>query len=86
MEDLRTPFVIEKEARELEIFNEFNRLAGQPGAMKTRVSELVSEKYKLHSKATLHNIRKRVEKRLANVENSVKLTTSIRFKLTTCSA
>lgn len=65
MEDLRTPFVIEKEARELEIYNEFTRLIQQPGAMKTRVSEIINQKYKLHSRATLFGIRRRVEKRLS---------------------
>lgn len=66
MEDLRTEHVIEKEARELRIYNEFQTLLEVPGAMKSRVARIISEKYKLRSNTTLHNIRKRVEKRLAS--------------------
>jgi hypothetical protein len=64
MEELRTAHAIEKEAKELEIYNEFLRLMRHPGAMKSRVAQLVSQKYNLHSNATLYNIRRRVEKRV----------------------
>ncbi|MCE7072013.1 hypothetical protein LZG74_16980 [Dyadobacter sp. CY327] len=66
MEDLRTLHVIKREARDMEIYNEFSRLSQQPGAMKSRVAHMINIKYDLQSNATLHNIRKRVERRLLN--------------------
>lgn len=66
MQDLRTPHVIEREARELAIYNEFQELSNIPGAMKSQITRLLNEKYKIRSTATLHLIRKRVKARLEN--------------------
>lgn len=65
MQELRTLHSIEKEARELQIYSEFQRLASQPGAMKSQVTKIIGEKFKIHSLTTVNNIRKRVEKRLS---------------------
>lgn len=64
MEDLRTSFVIQKEARELRIYSDFMELANRPGAMKTKVTKIICDKYGIHSAVTLLQMRKRVEKRL----------------------
>lgn len=66
--DLRTPHAIAKEARELTIYNDYVVLLNHPKAMKSRVSEIISEKYDLKSTSTLYNIRKRVEKRLSQTQ------------------
>lgn len=63
--DLRTPHVIEKHAKELEIYNEFIQLSAIPGAMRSQVAKVVSDRYKLRSSATIYSIRRRVEKRLS---------------------
>jgi hypothetical protein len=71
MEDLRTEHVIEKEEKELAIYREFIELMAIPGAMKSRVSQIINQKYKFRSNATLHNVRRRVEKRLNSSASSV---------------
>lgn len=66
--DLRTSHAIEREKRELTIYNEYVALLNRPKAMKSRVSEIISEKYQLRSISTLYNIRKRVEERLSQAQ------------------
>lgn len=61
---IKTEFRIKKEARELAIYNEYNELMAQPGAMATEVDKYLTEKYGFGSKGTIWVIRKRVEKRL----------------------
>jgi hypothetical protein len=61
---IKTPFRIKKEARELAIYNEWNELMAQPGAMATAVDRYLTEKYEFGSEITVWFVRKRVEKRL----------------------
>lgn len=66
---LKTEYQLQKQARELAIYNEWCELIRQPGAMRTAVDEHLMHKYGIHSKSTIWFIRKRVEKRLN--ENSI---------------
>lgn len=61
---IKTEFRIRKEARELAIYNEYNVLMAQPGAMATAVDKYLTQKYGFGSESTIWFIRKRVEKRL----------------------
>ncbi|MEZ3440168.1 hypothetical protein [Alistipes sp.] len=63
-EGLKTEYQAEKQERELAIYNEYNELMAQPGAMATAVSEHLMRKYGFHAKSTIFFIRKRVERRL----------------------
>jgi hypothetical protein len=60
----KTDFRIKKEARERAIYNEWNRLMEQPGAMASAVDKYSREKYGFGADSTIWFIRKRVEKRL----------------------
>ena len=62
---LKTPFQVEKEARELGIFNEYNELMSVAGQSATAVTEHLMQKYGIHSASTIYEIRKRVGARLA---------------------
>jgi len=62
---LKTDCRLEREARELAIYNEWNALIGEPGAMRTAIDMHLMEKYNIHAASTIWFIRKRVEKRLA---------------------
>lgn len=64
MNKIKTEFRIRKEARELAIYNEYNVLMAQPGAMATAVDKYLTQKYGFGSESTIWFIRKRVEKRL----------------------
>jgi len=61
---IKTPFRIRKEARELAIYNEWNELMRQPGAMASAVDSYLREKYDLGADSTVWAIRKRVGRRL----------------------
>ncbi len=61
---MKTEFQTEKEARELAIYNEYNELIAQPGAMATAVNEHLMKKYGIYAKSTVWFIRRRVERRL----------------------
>ena len=61
---LQTPFRKEKEAREKTIYEEYNRMMGEPGAQATAVNDFIMKKYGIYSVSTLYNIRKRVESQL----------------------
>lgn len=65
---LKTEFRLKKEARELEIYNEYNQMKAQPGAMTTAVNKFLVQKHELGSETTVWAIRKRVEKRLGQQE------------------
>ena len=67
---LKTPYQIEKEARELAIYNEYIRLMAEPGAQATAVNEFIMNKYGIHAPSTLYTIRKRVEMRLRKEERA----------------
>lgn len=64
VQKIKTAFRLKKEARELAIYNEYNALMAQPGAMATAVDKYLTEKYGFGSESTIWFIRKRVEKRL----------------------
>lgn len=61
---IKTPYQLEKEAKERAIYNEWNELMAQPGAMATAVEQHLMQKYGIYAKSTIWFIRKRVEKRL----------------------
>lgn len=67
---LKTSYQLEKQARELAIYNEWNALMSEPGAMATAVDEHLMSKYGIHAKSTIWFIRKRVEKRLSGNSNN----------------
>lgn len=60
----KTPFRVEKDARELEIFNEYNRLMSVQGQSAMGVTDHLMQKYGIHSASTIYEIRKRVAARL----------------------
>lgn len=61
---MKTPYQIEREQRDLAIYNEYNELMAIEGQSKTRVNEHLMKKYGLHSTGTIYVIRQRVEKQL----------------------
>lgn len=54
----------EREARDLAIYNEYNRLTAIEGQSKTLVAEHLMKEYNIHSLGTIYLIRKRVAERL----------------------
>lgn len=70
---LKTPFQVEKEARELEIFNEYNELMSVAGQSATAVTEHLMQKHSIHSASTIYEIRKRVSARIANAQEGAAL-------------
>jgi hypothetical protein len=65
---LKTEFRIQKDARELAIYEEYNALMKEPGAMATAVNQFLTQKYGFGSKTTVYFICKRIEKRLKQQE------------------
>jgi hypothetical protein len=61
---LKTDYQLEKEAKELAIYEEWNELIKQPGSMATAVGDYLMNKHNIFSRSTIWFIRKRVEKRL----------------------
>jgi len=68
-EVIKTEFQRVKEARELEVYNEWIELTGQDGMMKTAVEKHLMEKYGIYSRSTIFRIVKRVERRMCNEQN-----------------
>lgn len=60
----KTEFQREKEARDMQIYQEYVTLTSEPGAAATKVQEFLMKKYGIHSPSTLWAIRKRVEAKL----------------------
>lgn len=60
----QTEFQKEKEARDMQIYQEYITLTAEPGAAATKVQEFLMKKYGIHSSSTLWAIRKRVEAKL----------------------
>lgn len=60
----QTEFQREKEARDLQIYQEYVALVSEPEAAATKVQEFLMKKYGIHSTSTLWAIRKRVEAKL----------------------
>lgn len=61
---LKTPFRVEKEAKELAIYNDYKELMSVQGQSATAVTEHLMEKYGIHSASTIYEIRKRAEARI----------------------
>ncbi|MFB5946079.1 hypothetical protein [Albibacterium profundi] len=66
---LKTAFRLEKEAKELAIYNEYQELIGQKDAMPGAVTDYLMKKHKIHARSTIWQIRKRVEERLSETVN-----------------
>lgn len=65
---LKTPYRVDKEAKELAIYKEYNDLMSKAGQSATAVVEYLMEKHNIHSASTIYLIRKRVEERLKTQE------------------
>ncbi|MCL1933279.1 MAG: hypothetical protein FWF53_05675 [Candidatus Azobacteroides sp.] len=63
-EIFKTKFQADREARDMAIYNEYNELMKEPGAMICAVSEYLCGKYGYYRHGTIPVIVKRVEKRL----------------------
>lgn len=61
----KTQFRVEKEAKELAIYNEYNELMKAEGQSRTAVTSFLMQKHGIHSQSTIYEIRKKVEERLA---------------------
>jgi len=59
---IKTSYQLNKEANDLAVYNEFNALMEQPGAMITAVNQHLMKKYGIHATSTIWTIRKRVKK------------------------
>lgn len=60
----------EREARDLELFKEFNALASIEGQSRTEVIKYLMKKFNIHSTGTFYVILKRVEERLKTKEEA----------------
>lgn len=67
---IKTKYQLEKESRELSIYNEWNELMKQPGAMATAVDEHLMKKHNLHARSSIWQARRRTEKRIKEQLNS----------------
>jgi hypothetical protein len=65
---IKTKFQLEKEAKELSIYNEWNELMSRPGAMATAVDEHLMNKYNLHARSSIWQARQRTAKRIKEQE------------------
>lgn len=54
----------ERAARDLAVFNEYNKLAEDPTLPRTEINKYLMAKYNIHSTGTLYAIRKRAEERI----------------------
>jgi Holliday junction resolvasome RuvABC endonuclease subunit len=61
---VKTKYQIEKENRERAIYDDFNELMKQPGAMATAVTEHLMKKYNLHAPSSIWQARKRTQQRI----------------------
>lgn len=60
----KTECQVEREKRDLAIYDEWNKLVAVEGQSRTLVTEHLMKKYGIHSVGTIYIIRKRVESRL----------------------
>ncbi len=60
----KTECQIEREKRDMEIYNEYDELMAVKGQSRTLVTEHLMKKYGIHSAGTIYVIRRRVEARL----------------------
>lgn len=61
---VKTKYQIDKEARERAIYDDFNELMKQPGAMATAVTDHLMKKYNLHSRSSIWQARTRTQLRI----------------------
>lgn len=61
---VKTKYQIEKEARERAIYDDYNELMKQPGAMSTAVTDHLMKKYNLHARSSIWQARKRTRQRI----------------------
>ena len=62
-EPLKTEYAQKKEAREEQIYREYYLLMARPGAMKTKIYQMLMEQYDIHSRVTVWAIINRVKER-----------------------
>ncbi len=63
---LKTDFQIEREARDMAIYREYNELISVAGSSACKVNQHLMKKYGIHSVGTIYVIRRRVEEQLKN--------------------
>ena len=66
---IKTDYRIRREARERAVYEEWNELMKQPGAMASAVDRYLRDKYDFGADSTIWNIRKRVARRLKEADN-----------------
>lgn len=64
----KTRFQAERDARDLAIYNEWNKLAADPEQSRVEINNYLMMKYRIHSSGTVYQIRKRVEAMLKREE------------------
>lgn len=60
-----------RQKRDLDIYNEYNKLTADKEQSKTVVNKYLMKKYDISSEGTIYVIRRRVEKRLKEEEAAV---------------
>lgn len=60
----KTVYQLEKEAKDMAIYKEWNELMQVPGQSATGVTQHLMQKYNIHSASTIWVMRQRAEKRL----------------------
>ena len=61
---VKTKYQIEKETRERAIYDDYNKLMEQPGAMSTAVTDHLMKKYNLHARSSIWQARTRTQLRI----------------------
>ena len=64
----RTTFQEERDARDLAIHNEWNKLAADPEQSRVEINNYLMNKYGIHSPGTIYEIRKRVAAKISGKE------------------
>lgn len=64
----KTLFQAERDARDLAIYHEWNKLAADPEQSRVEINIYLMKKYGIHSSGTVYQIRKRVETMLKREE------------------
>ena len=67
----KTDCQMEREKRDLAIYNEYTELMSVKGQSKTLVTEHLMKKYNIHSQGTIYVIRRRIEEKLKTKEVTV---------------
>jgi hypothetical protein len=68
--NLKTEYKIKKDAKDMAILNDYNKMIEAPGAMATAVDDALMKKYNLHSRSSIWTARKRAEKQIKENELS----------------